>query len=351
MMKIKIGNRYIGDNHACFIIAEAGSNHDRNFKKALKLIDIAALSGADAVKFQVFKAKSLYSRKTPSMSYLKKEKLLKKGETVFDLLKSLEMPRLWLKDLSQYCKQKKIIFLATPFDLEAVEELEKINVAAYKIASFEITHFPLLESVGKTGKPIILSTGMADLEDIQTALKVIYKTGNKKVVLLHCAINYPPKYEDLNLRAMDTMRNKFCLPVGFSDHTLGITSDIASVARGASIIEKHFTLSRKASGPDHHFALEPPELKAMVDAIHDTEKSLGSGLKVHTKAEDEMYKLGRRSLVAACRIPKGAAIARKMLEVKRPGYGIPVKMMGELIGRIALVDIGEDDILNWKMFK
>lgn len=351
MEKIKIGNRWIGKGYPCFIIAEAGSNHDRSFKKALKLIDIAVSSGADAVKFQVFKAKKLYSEKTPPMRYLKKGNLLKKGERVFDLLKRLEIPRSWLGDLSKYCQKNKIVFLATPFDIEAVKELEKAGVPAYKIASFEITHLPLIKAAAETKKPVILSTGMADLKDIRTALDVIYKTGNKKTALLHCAINYPPRYEDLNLRAMDTMRNKFRVPIGLSDHTLGMTSDIAAVARGACIIEKHFTLSRKLSGPDHPFALEPSELKAMVGAIRDTEKSLGSPVKYHTRAEEEMYRLGRRSLVAACMIPKGAVVIRGMLEVKRPGYGIPTKMMDILIGKTARVDIEADEILDWKMFR
>ena len=350
MKTIQVKDRTIGEGHPCFIIAEAGSNHDRKLEQAFRLIDIAKDAGADAVKFQTYSAESLYSKKTPKPEYLKKKDLSSKDETLWDVIKKIEMPREWHPRLKEYCLKKDIIFMSTPFDLKAVDELESVGMPAYKIASFEITHLPLLEKAGKTGKPIILSTGMADISDIKDALDVIHKTGNKQVALLHCAINYPPRYEDLNLRAMDTMKETFQIPIGFSDHTLGITSDIAAVARGACVIEKHFTMDRKLKGPDHPFALEPQELKNMVRSIRDTEKSIGSSEKKRTESEEELYRIGRRSLVAACNISKGIKITREMLEVKRPGYGIAVKSMDELIGRIARKDIEEDDILQWEMF-
>lgn len=259
------------------------------------------------------------------------------------------MPRDWHPKLKEYCKKKQIMFMSTPFDLKAVDELEEVGVEVFKIASFEITHLPLIEYIAKRGKPIILSTGMADLSDIETALDIIYEQKNQDVILLHCAINYPPEYKDLNLRAMETMRQAFQVPIGFSDHTLDIISDVAAVALGACVIEKHFTLNRKLSGPDHPFALEPDELRAMVQAIRNTEKALGSPTKKYTKAEEELYKIGRRSLVAACKIPRGRKITREMIEVKRPGYGIPTKLMDVVVGRIAKVDIEEDDILQWEM--
>ncbi|MDI6785193.1 MAG: N-acetylneuraminate synthase [bacterium] len=349
MRKIKIGNKLVGKNEPCFVIAEVGSNHNRDLNQALKLIDVAVEAGADAVKFQTYSAEGIYSTKTPKMSYLKKEGLTKEDESVWELIKRIEMPRQWHKKLASYCYEKEIIFLSTPFDLQAVNELEEVGMLAYKIASFEITHLPLLEHTAKTGKPIILSTGMADLSDIEEALNVIYRQGNEDVVLLHCAINYPPKFEDLNLRAMETMKQAFQLPVGFSDHTLGVTSDIAAVAMGASLIEKHFTLDRTLPGPDHPFALEPDELKSMIQSIRDTEKALGSPIKRHTEAEEEMYRLGRRSLVAACNIHKGVVITREMLEIKRPGYGIPTKMLDIVVGRVAKIDIEKDDILTWEM--
>lgn len=347
MDSISIGMRKVGKDAPCFIIAEAGSNHDRKLDQAYQLIDIAAEAGADAVKFQTYSAESIYSKKTPMPEYIENNKLNKKNETLWDVIKRIEMPRDWLPKLMDYCSKKNIVFLSTPFDLSAVDQLEEIGIQAFKIASFEITHLPLLEAVAKTGKPIILSTGMADLSDVETALETIYKQGNKKVSLLHCAINYPPKYEDLNLRAMKTLSQAFQVPVGFSDHTMDIVSDIAAAALGACIIEKHFTISRTLPGPDHPFALEPDELKRMVQAIRDTEKSLGSPIKRHTDAEEELYKIGRRSLVAACKIPKGTVISRQMIEVKRPGYGIPTKLMDAVIGRSSKVDIDEDDILTW----
>jgi len=346
---IKIGKREIGEGFPCFVIAEAGSNHNRQLDQAFKLIDVAAAAGADAVKFQTYSAETIYSQKTPTPEYLKKKNLSGKDESLWEIIKRIEMPREWHPKLKNYCAKQGIIFMSTPFDLKAVDELEEVNIPAYKIASFEITHLPLLEKCAKTRKPIILSTGMADLSDIETALEVITKAGNKQVALLHCAINYPPKYQDIHLRAMDTMHQAFDVPIGFSDHTLGITVDIAAAARGACIIEKHFTLDRKLSGPDHPFALEPDELKAMVEAIRQTEQSLGSSVKKRTAAEEELYKLARRSLVAACNISKGTKITRKMLEVKRPGYGIPTKLMDVVIGRTAKINIEEDDILTWEM--
>lgn len=346
---MKIGNRRIGDGSPCYVIAEAGSNHNRDFGSALKLIDVAVEAGADAVKFQIFSADTIYSKKTPMASYLTKKKLVEGNETLYDIIKKLEIPRTWTPDLMKYCQEKGITFLSTPFDLAAVDELEQAGVEAYKVASFEITHLPLLKKISATGKPIILSTGMANLEDIEVALDCIKKAGNSEVALLHCAIAYPPRLEDVNLRAMDTMKQAFQLPVGFSDHTMGHITDVAAVARGACIIEKHYTLSRSQKGPDHPFSLEPGELKDMVQAIRQTEQVLGSPIKRNTEAETEMHKIGRRSLVAAQDIPQGTVITEEMIAVKRPGFGIPTRHMEIVIGRKAAQDIEEDDILTWDM--
>ena len=344
-----IGKRPIGDGHPCFIIAEAGSNHNRDYDTACRLVDVACEAGADAVKFQIFSAEKIYSKKTPMASYLKDKKLAREGETIWDIIKRLEIPRQWLTELMGYCRRKGILFLSTPFDLAAVDELEKDGVEAYKVASFEITHLPLLEKIARTGKPLILSTGMANLEDIEVALETWKQAGGKEFALLHCAIAYPPRYEDLHLRAMDTMKQAFQCPVGFSDHTMGHVTDVAAVARGACIIEKHYTLSRNQEGPDHPFSLEPHELKAMVEAIRQTEKALGSPVKHHTAAELELHRLARRSLVAACKIPAGTVITREMIEVKRPGFGIPTRHLAQVVGRVARRDIDEDDILTWEM--
>ncbi|MBF0498565.1 MAG: N-acetylneuraminate synthase family protein [Candidatus Riflebacteria bacterium] len=346
---MNIGSKSIDERHPCFIIAEAGSNHNRDLETARRLIDIAAEAGADACKFQIFAAEKIYSKKTPMASYLKDKKLVKSGESLWDIIKKLETPRAWLAELVGHCRARGIQFLCTPFDIAAVDELESVGVEAYKVASFEITHLPLIERIAKTGKPMILSTGMANLEDIEVALDTFHGAGGKELSLLHCAIAYPAKFEDLHLRAMDTMRQAFSVPVGFSDHTMGYVSDVAAVARGACIIEKHFTLDRRMEGPDHPFSLEPGELKEMVTAIRQTEAALGSPRKRHTVAEQELYRLARRSLVAARPIPKGTIITRDMIEVKRPGFGIPTRFMPVVIGRTARVDIDDDDIMTWEM--
>ncbi|PIQ85207.1 MAG: N-acetylneuraminate synthase [Candidatus Omnitrophica bacterium CG11_big_fil_rev_8_21_14_0_20_45_26] len=349
MNHIQIGKRWVGTGQPCFIIAEAGSNHNRQLKQAFRLIDAAAAAGCDSVKFQTFKADKIYSRKTPMATYLKKNKLVKKGETIWDVIKKNELPREWHRDLAAYCRSKKILFLSTPFDLEAVDELEKVGVPAYKIASFEITHLPLLSRVAETKKPVILSTGMANLDDIEVALDTIYKKGNQKVILLHCAINYPPKFEDVHLKAMDTLQQAFQTLIGYSDHTMGYVADVVAVARGACVIEKHFTTSRQLKGPDHPFALEPDELKEMVSSIRTAEKTLGSPIKRHTEAEQELYQLARRSLVAAKHIEAGTKLTKEMIDVKRPGYGIPTKLMDVVVGRKAKRNIEEDEILTWEM--
>ena len=346
---MKIGNRHIGEGSPCFIIAEAGSNHNRDFDTALKLVDVAVEAGADAVKFQIFSAATIYSKKTPMASYLTKKNLAEKDESLYDLIKKLEIPRHWTPDLMHYCQKKGIVFLSTPFDLAAVDELEQVGVEAFKVASFEITHLPMLKRISATGRPIVLSTGMANLDDIEVALDAIKSGGNSEVALLHCAIAYPPRFEDVNLRAMDTMKQAFQVPVGFSDHTMGYVTDVAAVARGACIIEKHFTLSRNQKGPDHPFSLEPEELKQMVVAIRQTEQILGSPVKRATAAEAELHRIARRSLVAACNIKAGTIITEEMLAVKRPGFGIPTRMMSVVVGREAAVDIEEDDILTWEM--
>jgi len=346
---MKIGRFEIGDGKKCFIIAEAGSNHNRDFDNACRLIDVAVEAGADAVKFQIFSAEAIYSKKTPMATYLKKEKLAKDNETLWDVIKRIEIPRHWTPDLMAYCQKKGIMFLSTPFDLTAVDELESAGVEAYKVASFEITHLPMLRKISVTGKPIILSTGMASLEDIEVALDAIRAAGKSEVVLLHCAIAYPPKFENINLRAMDTMKQAFQVPVGFSDHTMGHVTDVAAVARGACIIEKHFTLSRDQEGPDHPFSLEPHELKEMINAIRQTEQILGSPIKRHTEAEKELYRIARRSLVAARDIAEGEVFTEDMIAVKRPGFGIQVRHMPMVIGRPARCKIEEDDILTWEM--
>jgi len=337
---LKIADKLIGDGQPCFIIAEAGANHNRNLDMAKELIDAAVEAGADAVKFQTYSAETLYSRKTPKFSYLK-------DQDVWQLIKAIELPREWQGYLADYCQKKGIIFLSTPFDFRAVDELAELNVPAYKIASFELVDLTLLRYTAQKGKPVIISTGMANLGDIEDAIKAIRQEHNDQIALLHCNSLYPTPAGVVNLKAIDNMGAAFGLPVGFSDHTLGITIPIAAVARGAKIIEKHYTLDRNLPGPDHPFALEPDELKNMVTAIREVEAALGHGRKERAPEEEEMYTKGRRSIIAAQDIPQGTVIIREMLTVKRPGYGIAPKYIDLVVGRTAKRDIETDEPITW----
>jgi pseudaminic acid synthase len=332
------------------VIAEAGSNHNRDLETALRLIDVAAEAGTDAVKFQTYTSEGLYSRRTPSPSYLKAGKLLHDHESVWELIKRVEIPWAWHRELASHAKSAGLLFLSTPFEEAAVDALEEVHVPAYKIASYEITHLPLIEHCARTGKPLLISTGMASLADVERALDVANAAGCTEVALLHCAINYPPRFDDLNLRAIQTLRQAFRVPVGWSDHTMGHSADVAAVALGACVVEKHYTLDRAQEGPDHAFALEPHELADMVTAIRQTEVALGSSVKRVTPAESEMFRLGRRSLVAARDLEPGTVLERTDIAVKRPGFGIPVHEIEAVVGRRTAFKIAEDEALDWTMF-
>ena len=340
--KVKIREKDIGNGERCFIIAEAGSNHNGSLEQAKELINVAAEDGANAVKFQIFKAESLYSKYTPEFSYLK-------GKNTYELIKSIETPREWIKELAIHCKEKNIDFLASAFDFEAVDTLDKY-VPAFKIASFEVTDLELLKYAAEKGKPMIISTGMANLGEIEDAITTIKSVGNEDIILLHCNSLYPTPVEIVNLKAIETMKVAFKIPIGFSDHTIGIHIPIAAVAMGACVIEKHFTLDRTLPGPDHSFAIEPDELKEMVKCIRDVEKARGSGIKEKSDLEsEEIYVKARRSIHAKIDIPKGAKITRDMLVIKRPGYGIKPKFIDVVIGREAKRDIKEDEWITWVM--
>jgi len=346
MNNVKIGNKTIGENFPTFIIAEAGSNHNRDINQAKKLIEVAAEAEADAVKFQIFSAETLYSKKTATPEYLNGK--MEQG-SVWHLIKDLELPREWLGELADYSRSHGLTFLSTPFDYKAIEELEEINMVAYKIASFEIADLPFLREIAKTRKPIILSTGMASLGDIEDAIDAIRKVSDSEIALLHCTINYPPPFEDLNLRAINTMKQAFQVPVGYSDHTMSVSIPAVCVALGASIIEKHFTLNRSLKGPDHKFALEPNELKIMIKNIQETQLALGTPVKLLPESEKNLYSLARRSIVARKKIPKGKIIEASDLIIKRPGYGIAPKFLNVIIGRKAMKDIDEEDIITWDL--
>jgi sialic acid synthase SpsE len=344
---VSIGNRAVGRREPCYVIAEAGANHDRDLDVARRLIDVAADAGADAVKFQTYSGRTLYSTKTPRFEYL--------GELgakpIHELLDEVALPRDWQPLLAAHCADVGIEFLSSPFDRDAVDELDALDVAAFKIASFELVDLPLIEYAASKGRPLILSTGMARLAEIEEALETALAAGAPGVCLLQCASLYPAPPSVMNLRAMTTMAAAFGVPVGLSDHTLGIHVAAAGIALGANLLEKHFTLDRTRRGPDHRFAIEPQELKELVAHVRDVEVALGDGRKRGPSDEEavEMYTKARRSVVAACTIPAGTAITRTMLTMKRPGHGILPKFVDTLVGRVARVDIDEDEVLTWEM--
>lgn len=342
-----IGTHPVGPGHPCYVIAEAGSNHNRDLVTAMRLIEVAAQAGADAVKFQTYTAEGLYSRRTPDIKYLKEKGLVGDKESVWELIKRVEIPWEWHADLARHALTCGITFFSTPFEEAAVDALEEVGVPAYKIASYEVNHLPLIERVARTGKPMLISTGMASLGDIERALDTAAGAGARDLMVMHCAVNYPPRFADLNLRAITTMRDAFQIPVGWSDHTPGHTADVVAVTLGACAVEKHFTLSRAQSGPDHPFALEPDELGAMVTAIREAEDALGSSVKRVTDSEADLFRLGRRSLVAARDIPAGGELTRDDLAVKRPGFGIPVDALDQVIGRHVIRDVVSDQVLEW----
>jgi sialic acid synthase SpsE len=345
--EFRIGSRPVGPTHPCYIIAEAGANHNRDLGTALRLIEVAAEARADAVKFQTYTAEGLYSRRTPDIKYLKDKGLVGEHESVWELIKRVEIPWEWHEHLARHAAENGIAFFSTPFEEAAVDVLEAVGVPAYKIASYEVNHLPLIERVARTGKPMLISSGMASLGDIERALDTAAAAGAHDLLVMHCAVNYPPRFADLNLRAITTLGSAFQIPVGWSDHTPGHTADVVAVTLGACAVEKHFTFSRNQSGPDHPFALEPDELAGMVTAIRETEEALGSSVKRVTDAESDLFRLARRSLVAARDIRAGGELTREDLAIKRPGFGIPVDALDQVVGRHLAQDVAEDHVLQW----
>ena len=344
---VRIGDRSVGEDAPVYIIAEAGSNHDRNLDQAKRLIDVAAAAGADAVKFQTFAADQIVAETTTRAKYL--DGLMPPGKTMSDLFRELELPRDWHGDLFRHATDVGLDFLSTPFDFEAVDLLDDLGVKAFKVASYELWHLPLIREIASRGKPIICSTGMANLADVQDAVDTVAATGNDQLILLHCVVNYPPPFADLNLRAIRTLREAFGVPVGYSDHSSGITAPIVATALGAAVIEKHFTLSRDLPGPDHRFAIEPDELIAMVRAIRDAKDALGTGIKRMAPAEADLYTTARRSLFAARDIPAGTVLGSEHVAILRPGTGIEVRDLEKVIGRTTRRPIARHEPLAWDM--
>ena len=343
--QFEIGGKTVGKGAPCYVIAEAGANHNRDLGFARELIDVAADSGADAVKFQTYSGASLYSSKAPGFEYLDDDR------SPQELLEAISLPREWQAKLAEHARDRGIHFFSSPFDHDAVDQLAELGVPALKIASFEIVDLPLIRKAAETGIPLILSTGMAVYGEIEDALGAVAAEGNERAALLRCASVYPAAPAIMNLRAMGTMRAAFGVPVGLSDHTTGVSVPTGGAALGMDLLEKHFTLSREMEGPDHRFALEPGELKAMVTAVREVEVALGNGrLEGPSEAEaKEMYTHARRSIVAVKNIAAGTEITSEMLTTKRPGYGIPPKQLELVVGRVARVDIEADDVLTWEM--
>jgi len=343
---IKLQDTIVGRGHPCYIIAEIGSNHNRELETAKKLIDVAKDSGCDAVKFQSYTAEGIYSIYTPRISEM--DGRSKPEETPYELIKRIQMPVEWHSLLKEYCDQIRISFCSTPFDESMVDVLESVNVPFYKVASYEITHYPMLAKIAKTGKPVILSTGNSGLNDIEKAIDNLEINGCKDYALLHCVSQYPARFEDINLRCINTLRTAFDCVVGFSDHTTDYLSSALAVPLGASIIEKHITLDKSCDGPDHPFSLEPNELKQFVKAIRDTELILGSSIKRVQESEEENHRIGRRSLIAAFNIKRGEKITADKLVIKRPALGLHPKYFDLIVGKIAKKDIQKDKWITWE---
>ncbi len=328
-----------------FIIAEAGVNHNGSIELAKKLIDVASESGADAVKFQTFKAEKLVLKSVQKADYQKQTTDSK--ESQFDMIKKLELDVDTHKELISYCQTKNIMFLSTPFDHDSIELLNGLGLQIFKIPSGEITNLPYLRHIGKLNKKVILSTGMADIGEIEDALDLLIDAGTKKenITVLHANTMYPTPMEDVNLRAMVTIGNTFDIDYGYSDHTLGIEVPVAAVAMGASVIEKHFTLDKTMEGPDHKASLEPDELKAMVKAIRNIELALGSSIKKPSKSEIPNMQVVRKSIVAKKEIKKGEMFTEENITVKRPGTGMNPMRWDDIIGTLATQNYKEDELI------
>ena len=327
------------------IIAEAGVNHNGDMNIAHRLIDAAADAGVDYVKFQTFKTKNLVSCDAPTAEY---QKSATNETSQFAMLKRLELSEEQHLDLIDYCRQKGVKFLSTAFDLDSIDLLNQFDLDFWKIPSGEITNYPYLTKIARSGKPIVMSTGMCDNQDITNALSVLYENGARQqdITLLHCNTQYPTPIEDVNLLAMPHMGTQFDVNIGYSDHTQGIEVPIAAVALGAKVIEKHFTLDRNMEGPDHKASLEPHELKAMVEAIRNIEKAIGNPEKCASASETPNKAIARKSIVAKCHIAKGELLTENNITVKRPGNGISPMRWREVIGTTAIHDFNPDQLIE-----
>lgn len=330
------------------IIAEAGVNHNGSIDIAKQLVDKAVEAGVDIIKFQTFKAEKLVSKSAKQAEYQKKNIGSTSDDSQYNMLKKLELSEQDHQELMTYCKERGIQFFSTAFDLESIDYLHFLDLGLWKIPSGEITNFPFIKKIASYHEPVILSTGMCEMDDISAAMDVLCKNGveRSQITILHCNTEYPTPYKDVNLLAMQQIKKEYQVSVGYSDHTKGIEVPIAAVALGASVIEKHFTLDRNMEGPDHKASLEPEELKAMVSAIRHIEQALGDGHKQISESERKNIAIARKSIVAACPIKKGEMLTEQNLTVKRPGTGISPMRWEEVIGTKAIKDFAEEDLIE-----
>ena len=350
LKKIKIGNKFIGEHQPVFIIAEAGVNHNGRLALALKLVNAAAVAGADAVKFQTFRAEQVVTAAGKMADYQKKN--IGKTESQLAMLKKLELPENFYPALIKRCREKKIIFLSTPHGgFESVDFLQKLKISAFKFGSGDLTNLPALEYAARFKKSMILGTGMAVLNEVKEAIKTIKKAGNNKIIVLHCTTSYPCPLNQVNLCAMLNMRQKLSALVGYSDHTLGIQAPIMAVTLGACLIEKHFTLDKNMTGPDHQASAEPAEFKKLVIAVRRVEKIMGNCIKKPTASELPTRRIARKSLVALFDIKKGERLTRENIGIKRPGAGLEPKYYFSILNRMASKNIKQDSLIQLKDVK
>jgi len=342
---VMIGRRRVGPNKPVFIIAEAGVNHNGDVELAKRLVDVAAEAGADAVKFQTFKADQVVSASAPKAEY--QLQTTQATESQLDMLRRLELSREAHRELQACCQKRGVLFMSTPFDEESADLLDELGATVFKISSGEITNWLLVEYIARKGKPVILSTGMSYFSEVDEAVRVVRNAGCDKLILLHCVSNYPADPADANLRAMQTMATVFQVPVGYSDHTPGIEVALAAVALGACVIEKHFTLDKNLPGPDHRASLEPHELQALVAGIRTVELALGDGAKRPARSEMDNRLIVRRSLAAALDISGGTFLRSDMLKALRPAGGISPTLVEHVVGRRVRRSLASGQLIDW----
>ncbi|MBQ3544339.1 MAG: pseudaminic acid synthase [Lachnospiraceae bacterium] len=343
--KIKIGNRIVGDNSSVFIIAEMSANHNMDFERAKRIVYEVANTGADAIKLQTYRPDTITI--DCDKEWFKTQKGLWEGMTLYELYSKAYTPWEWHKELKEYAESLGLEFFSSPFDLTSIDFLEKLNVPAYKVASFEINDIPFIRKIAKTGKPIIISTGIAYLEDIDLAMRVCKEEGNNNVILLKCVSAYPTPFEQMNLNVIPNMKNTFDCLVGLSDHSLGSETAIASVALGAKVIEKHFTLSREDGGVDSAFSMEPSEFKNMVNQIRNVEKALGMASFELTEKQI-VSREGSRSLFIVKDMIEGETFTEENVKSIRPGIGMHTKYYNDILGKKCRCDLEKGTPMDWK---